>query len=116
MRPLVPPSISPKKALLACPHSPSWNQPSFTIESTLTSPCSRFNPFSLSHQDAARAHLHSLPLYNLVLWTDGSVSFLFGKGGSGVLANCTEDTLSFLAGPVSRFNRVLIPFQFYFTS
>ena len=42
--------------------------------------------------------------YNLVLRTDGSVSFAFGKGGSGVLANCsfcgTEATLSFLAGPV----------------
>ena len=39
----------------------------------------------------------------MVLWTDGSVPFLFGKGGSGVLANCspcgTEATLSFSAGP-----------------
>ena len=39
-----------------------------------------------------------------MLWTDGSVSFSFGKGGSGVLANCflcgTEATLSFSAGPV----------------
>ena len=39
-----------------------------------------------------------------MLWTDGSVRFLFGKGGSGLLANCslcgTEATLSFLAGPV----------------
>ena len=40
----------------------------------------------------------------MVLWTDGSVPFPFGKGGSGVLANCylcgTEATLSFSAGPV----------------
>ena len=39
-----------------------------------------------------------------MLWTDGCVSFSFGKGGSGVLANCslygTEATLSFSAGPV----------------
>ena len=39
-----------------------------------------------------------------MLWTDGSVPFLLGKGGSGVLANCsvcgTEATLSFSAGPV----------------
>ena len=39
-----------------------------------------------------------------MLWTDGSVPFPFGKGGSGVLANCclcgTELTLSFSAGPV----------------
>ena len=50
------------------------------------------------------AHLDSLPPHNLVLWTDGSVPFPFGKGGSGVLANCslcgTEATLSFSAGPV----------------
>ena len=50
------------------------------------------------------AHLDSLPPHNLVLWTDGSVLFPFGKGLSGILANCslcgTEATLSFLAGPV----------------
>ena len=39
----------------------------------------------------------------MVLWTDGSVSFLFGKCCSGVIANCslfgTEATLSISAGP-----------------
>ena len=39
-----------------------------------------------------------------MLWRDGSVPFLFGKGGSGVLANCSlcgaKATLSFSAGPV----------------
>ena len=44
------------------------------------------------------------PPHDLVLWTDGSVPFPFGKGGFGVLANCslcgTEATLSFSAGPV----------------
>ena len=44
----------------------------------------------------------TLPPHDLVLYTDGSVPF--GKGGFGVLANCsfcgTEATLSFLAGPV----------------
>ena len=44
------------------------------------------------------------PPHDLVLWTDGSVPFPFGKGGSDVLANCslcgTEATLSFSAGPV----------------
>ena len=48
--------------------------------------------------------LDSLLPHDLVLWTDGSVPFPFGKGGSGVLANCslcdTEATLSFSAGPV----------------
>ena len=56
----------------------------------------------LSRQGAALAHLDSLLPHDLVLWTDGSVSF--GKGDSSVLANCclcgTEGTLSFSAGPV----------------
>ena len=46
----------------------------------------------------------TLTLYSLVLWTDGSVPFPFGKGGSSLLANCflcgTEATLFFSADPV----------------
>ena len=101
--PLMLTSTCSREALLACPPFPPWNVPSFTVESTLSTPCSRSDP-SLSRQDAALAHLDSLPPYDLVLWTDGSVPFPFGKGGSGVLANCslcgTEATLSFSAGPV----------------
>ena len=52
----------------------------------------------------ALAHLDCLPPHDLVLWTDGSVPFPFGKGGSVVLANCSlcgiEAILSFSAGPV----------------
>ena len=44
----------------------------------------------------------TLSPHDLVLWTDGSVSFPFGKDGCGVLANCslcgTKATLSFSAG------------------
>ena len=97
------PSTCSREALVACPPFPPWNLLSFTVESTLSTPCSRFDPF-LSHQGAARAHLDSLPPHDVVLWTDGSVPFSFGKDGSGVLANCshcgTEVTLSFPAGPV----------------
>ena len=97
------PSSSLREALLACPFFPPGNLPSFTMESTLSSSCSRSNP-PLSHQGAAFAHLHSLCPHDLVLWTDCSVSFSFGKGGSGVLANCflcgTEATLSFSTGQV----------------
>ena len=64
---------------------------------------SRSDP-PLSRQGAALTHLDSLLPHDLVLRTDGSVPFSFGKGGSGVLANCslcgTEVTLSFSAGPV----------------
>ena len=93
----------PKEALLACPPCSSRNLPSFTVESTLSTPCSR-SDLLLSRQGAALAHLDSLPPHDLVLWTDGSVPFPFGKGGCGVLTNCclcgTEATLSFWAGPV----------------
>ena len=99
--PLMLPSICSREALLACPLFPLWNLPSFTVESTLSSSCSRSDP-PLFHQGAALAHLDSLPPHDLVLWIDGS--FPFGKGGSGVVAICslcgTEATLSFSAGPV----------------
>ena len=97
------PSTSSREALLACPPFPLWNLPSFTVESTLSAPCSRSDPL-LSRQGAALAHLASLPPHDLVLWTGGSVSFRFGKSGSGVLANCSlcgaEATLSFSTDPV----------------
>ena len=69
----------------------------------LFTPCSCSDP-PHSRQGAVLAHPDSLPPHDLVVWTDGSVPFPFGKGGSGVLANCslcgTEATLSFSAGPV----------------
>ena len=99
--PLMLPSTCSREALLACPPCPPWNLPLFTVESIVTSPCSRSDS-PLSRQGAALGHLDSLPPHDVVLWTDGSVPF--DKGGSGVLANCslcgTEATLSFLAGPV----------------
>ena len=72
------PSTSPREALFACPPFPPWNPLSFTVESTLSFPCSR-SDLPLSRQGAALAHLDSLPPYDLVIWTDGSVPFPFGK-------------------------------------
>ena len=101
--PLMLSSSFPKETFLACPPSPPWNLPYFTVESTLSSPCS-LSDRPLSRQGASLTHLHSLACYGLVLSTDSSVPFPFGKGGSGVLANCslcnTEATLSFSAGSV----------------
>ena len=82
--PLMLPSISPREALFACPPFPSWNLPFFFAESTLPSLCSCSDP-PLSRQGTALAHLNSLLSRDLILWTDGSVPFSFGKGGSGVL-------------------------------
>ena len=39
--PLMLSSTSSRKTLLACPPFPPWNLPSFTVESTLSTPCSR---------------------------------------------------------------------------
>ena len=75
---------------------------SFTVKSTLFSPCSRSDP-PHSCQGAALAHLDSLPPHAMILWTDSSVPFFLGKDGSSVLANCslggTEAILFFSAGP-----------------
>ena len=68
------PSTCSRKALLACPPCPPWNLPSFTVESTLPSPCSCSDP-PLSRQGAALAHLDSLPL---MIWYSGQAAlFLF---------------------------------------
>ena len=86
----MPFSTSPTETLFACPTSPLWNLLFFTVESTLSSPCSRSDPL-LTRQGAALAHLDSLPPYDLN-------RFPFGKSGSGVLGNCslcgTEATLA----------------------
>ena len=61
------------------------------------------SPF-FSSRCGSRSPQLSLPPYNLVIWTDGPVPFLFGKEGFNVLANyslCgTEATISFYAGSV----------------
>ena len=101
--PLMLPSTSPRKALLAFPPSSLRNQLFFTMKPTLSTPYFRSDP-SHSSQDAALAHFDSLPSQNLVLWTDSFITFRFGKDGSGVLANCplpgSEAILSFSAGPL----------------
>ena len=42
------PSTSPRDAFLACPPFPPWNLPSFTVESTFSLPCFRFDPLFLA--------------------------------------------------------------------
>ena len=71
---LLLPSTYSREALLACPPFPPWNLPSFTVESTLSSPCSCSDP-PITCQGAALAHLDSLPL---VIWYSGQTAlFLF---------------------------------------
>ena len=95
-------STSPREALVACPPCPPWNLPSVTVESPFPPHALALIP-SLWPRCGSRPPWLSPP-HDLVLWTDGSVPFPFGKDSSGVLANCslcgTEATLSFSAGPV----------------
>ena len=44
VHPLMLPSTCSREALLACPPFSPWNLPSFTVESTLCTPCSRSDP------------------------------------------------------------------------
>ena len=101
--PLMLSSASPREVLFAYPPSPPWNLASFTLESTFFFPCSRSDS-PLSRQGAALTHLDSLPPHDLVIWTDGSVTFPFGKSGSGVFSNyslCgTEATFSLSVRPI----------------
>ena len=73
--PLMLYSTFPRESLLACPPIPLWNLPSFTVESTLFSPCSHSDP-PLTRQCAALANLDSLS--PLMIWYSGLTAlFLF---------------------------------------
>ena len=72
--PLMLSSTSSREALLACPPFPPWNLPSFTVESTRTTPCSRSDS-PHSRQGAGLDHLDFL---SLMIWYSGQTAlFLF---------------------------------------
>ena len=72
--PLMLPSTCSREALVACPPCPPWNLPSFTVETTLSSPCSRSDPLSL-----AKVRLSpTLTLSPLMIWCFGQTAlFIF---------------------------------------
>ena len=96
------PSTCSKEALVACPPCPPWNMPSFTMESTLSTPCSRSDPLFL----AKVRLLPTLTLSPLMIWCFGQTAlflFLLARAAPAFLptALCgTETTLSFSAGSV----------------
>ena len=69
-------------SLYAYPFSPPWNFPSFSVELTLSTPCTHSVP-PLSRPVAAFARLNSLSSHDLVIWTDGS--FLLSKAAPASL-------------------------------
>ena len=97
--PLILPSISLREALLAFPLSPHLNLPSITVESTLSSPCSRSDPpLSLA---MVRLSL-TLTLSHLTIWCYGLTAlflFLLIKAALAYLPTA----LSVALRPLSRF-------------
>ena len=81
--PLRLPSTSPRKALFACPPSPPWKPFAFTGSPPFPLHALALIPLFLA-KVLLLLTLALSPPHDLVLWTDGSVSF--GKGGSGVLS------------------------------
>ena len=93
------PSTCSREALVACPPFPPWNLPSFTVESTFCSPCSRSDP-PFSRQGAASP---TLTLSPLIIWYFGQTAlFLF------LLARAAP---AFLPTAVSVALRPLFPFR-----
>ena len=91
--PLMLCSTCSREALVACPPFPPWNLPSFTLESTLPTPCSRSDP-PHSCQGAALAHLDSLPPHDLVLWTLTALSlFLLARAAPAFLSTALSVAL-----------------------
>ena len=68
----MPPSTSSREALLACPPSPPWNFPSFTMKSTLSYPC-----FFLALIPLLLAKVRLLPILtfsSLMIWYCGQTA------------------------------------------
>ena len=97
--PLMLPSTCSREALVAFPPCPPWNLPSFTVESTLSTPCSRSDPLTL-----AKVRLSpTLTLFLPMIWYSGQTAlFLF------LLARAAP---AFLPTALSVALRPLFPFR-----
>ena len=94
------PSTCSRQALVACPPFPPWNLPFFTVESTLSSPCSRSDsPLSL-----AKVRLSPiLTLSPLMIWCFGQTALF--------LLFLARATPAFLPTALSVALRPLFPFR-----
>ena len=102
--PLMLLSTCSREALVACPPCPPWNLPSFTVESTLSTPCSRSDlPLFL-----AKVRLSpTLTLSPLMTWYSGQTAlfvFLLARAAPAYLPTALSVALMrlfpFSAGPV----------------
>ena len=86
------PSISPREAFLTCSSSPLWNLFFFTVESTLSSSCSRCDPLSLAK---VRLWL-TLTFYPLTIWyyrLTALLLFLLAKAAPAYLSTALSVVL-----------------------
>ena len=93
------PSTCSREALLACPPCPPWNLPSFMVESTLSTPCYRSDPPSLTKVRLSP----TLILFPLMIWCFGQTAlfrFLLVRAA-----------LAFLPTALSVALRPLFPFR-----
>ena len=71
--PLMLPSTSSREALVACSPFPLWNVPSFTVESTFPTPCSRSDPLFF-----AKVWLSPILTPSpLMIWYSGQTALFF---------------------------------------
>ena len=100
---LMVPSTGSREALVVCPPFPPWNLPSFMVESTLSSPCSRPDPPFL-----AKVWLSlTLTLSPLMIWYSGLMALL--------LFLLTRAAPAYLPTALSVAQRPLFPFWHFFT-
>ena len=97
------PSTCSREALVACPPCPPWNLPSFTVESTLSSPCSRSDPLTLTKVRLSP----TLTLFLLMIWYSGQTALfliLLARAAPAFLPTALSVALRplfpFSAGPV----------------
>ena len=98
-----------REAHFACPPFPPWNLPSFTVESTLSSSCSRFDPPLPPRQGAALAHIHSLLL---MIWYSGQTAlFLLARAAPAFLPTALSVSLRpFFSFQQAQYAPVFAPF------
>ena len=103
LHPLMLPSTSPRKSLLACPPLPPWNMLSSTVESTLSFLFSHSNPLSLTRV----RHSLTLTFSHLTIWCSEQMAlflFLLAKAALAYLPTALFVVLRplfpFPAGPV----------------
>ena len=105
------PSTCSREALLACPPFPTWNLPSFTVESTLSTPCSALISLSLAKVRLLPPHdLVSPPHDHLIIWTLSPLMIWYSGQMALFLFFLAREAPAFLPTALSVALKPLFPF------